>query len=188
MRYCIPINPALYKQYATVSIDSTSINGISAALHLIMPEDAFSQDDEKTEYLGLWTQGEGRLIIASVIADWVASRYSDGDKCTSTLHSFNQEMQWQEMMKNGHPELLKANRWCMAYYGLCYFCQEGRTAVAATPGSAADFGLDGATFRTAQGNMNMSSRPVHSGTPPRRQTAREALQQRFKDSGNVARS
>jgi hypothetical protein len=147
MRYCVPIVPS-HGHYAEVSIDTTVINNISAPLHLVMPSDPFNFLAESTEYLGLWTRGEGRLIIASTIADWIHS-HEDLENCQGGSHNFSEEMSVQKMRNERDPDETKANNWCMAYYGFCMFCYEnlqnvGRAAAAVT---AADVGLDSSSFR-----------------------------------------
>lgn len=140
MNYCVPIVPVRYL-YAEVVIDSKLISGVCAKLFLVTESPfnlSVSSDDDMIP-LGLWTKGDGRLTIASVINDWVQGVVPE--KCTATSHSFAQEMSIQKLTE---PTDIKANNWCLAYYNMCLPCYEDikKNTVPTPDFTANSFGLD----------------------------------------------
>lgn len=141
-RYCVPIVP-IHDFYAEVSIDSEVIGGVCAKLALVFGTDPFSLNEDLI-HLGMWTQGEGRLVIASIIGDWITA--NSFNECKASSHSFQQEMALQSqqnaVLKNG--EWAKANRWCLAYYKMCLPCYDTNKAKASSfvDFDASSFGLD----------------------------------------------
>lgn len=172
LRYCIPIIPDL-DFYAEVAIDPELIGGQCAMLHLVTFTDLFSSAEE-FDTLGMWTVGEGRLIIASTINSWTAANTKE--KCVAASHGFKQEMEYQEIEKGSDEKHKKANAWCLAYYACCYPCywQRNQSVTSQTSGSftATSFGLDPGSFG---GNASSNS----FNTNARQARARDALQQRF---------
>lgn len=164
-RICVPVVPQL-GFYVEVSIDSEMIAGMTAQLSIVGHEVPFSPNEELFP-LGMWMKGEGRLIIGSAITDWMNGQaYSE---CKATSHGFKQEMQVKEFKSSAAH--LKANKWCLAYYGRCWPCRnetltpDGNSPVSFT---ASSFGLNASEFNTAV-----------SGTSSRQQQVSQQLRQRF---------
>jgi len=167
LRYCVPIVPT-QGWYAEVSIDTEVIGGISAALHLIKELDPFGVAEEEV-YLGLWTVGEGRSSMASTINEWCIGQPIE--KCTFSSHGFEQEMQFQAMLKSSDKEDKQINRWCLAYYGCCSFCYIQRDVAqqGAQGWTAAEFGLNGSNFQNT----------ANTASGARTQNIMSHLQQRY---------
>lgn len=169
----VPIVPQ-HDLYAQVTLGDEIIPGLSYMLKLVVPKDDqpfVMPDDEELVDLGLYTRGEGRLVIATSINDW-ASAY-DG-YCRATSHGFPEEMLVQGAQNTNDMTTLKAIRWCIAYYKRCFFCyiksQQNTGAGPAPDWNASNFGLD----------PNMGSRG--GSRPPanaRQNRARQALQNRY---------
>lgn len=168
----VPMVPK-HDLYAEVTIGEEVIPGMSYMLKLIVPKDAqpFAMpDDDDMIDLGLYTRGEGRLIMATAINDW-ASSY-DGE-CKATTHGFPEEMLVQGAQNTNDVQMLKAIKWCIAYYKKCYFCNakaQTNTGVAPVPDfNAAAFGVNPDDFRGG-------NRPPANA---RQNRARDALRSRY---------
>lgn len=145
LRFCVPIVPMM-DFYAEVSI-GTPVTPICGQLNLVLGTDPFTVNEEFV-HLGLWTQGEGRLVIASAIANWTELAPKE---CKSTTHGFDEEREVQQAAGDGL--WAKANAWCIAYHGSCYPCfvrlqQAGKRAAGGmSEFNATSFGLDPDQFR-----------------------------------------
>lgn len=170
-RIVVPVVPQM-NLYAEVTIGDEVIPGLSYALHLILEgSDPFpTPADELLVEMGLYTRGEGRLTISSALQDW-SSR--EVDHCPSPRHGFAEEMNMQQGMKNNNEYLAKANLWCIASRGVCYFCfmrdherqQSGKT----TTFNASDYGISSASIGAA----------ARSSQDVRTQQLRDALRSRY---------
>lgn len=181
LRYCVPAVP-LYNLYAEVSIGDEVLPGIAWELALVVQKPDMTlfgmENEEDFISLGLWTPGEGRLIIASAIDDW-AEGYAD-PKCVNTKHGFPEEMQHQVMEKADTDGLYaKANRWCLAYYKKCYQCYVKPAPVNAPQIPRPDSGPDSwnaSSFGVNPDDFKGGGRRPSSG---RQDRARDALRQRY---------
>jgi hypothetical protein len=168
----VPMVPK-HDLYAEVTIGEEVIPGLSYMLKLVVPKDsqpfAMPDDDDMID-LGLYTRGEGRLVMATAINDW-ASSY-DGE-CKATTHGFPEEMLVQGAQNANDVQMLKAIKWCIAYYKKCYFCNiksQQNTGVAPVPDfSASSFGVNPDDFRGG-------NRPPANA---RQNRARDALRSRY---------
>jgi hypothetical protein len=167
MRHVVPVFPHL-GFYAEVSVDTERIADVMATLALVITTDPFSQDEE-FESLGLWTKGEGRLIVAGAINNWTEAQ--EAEQCTYAGHSYNQEMKlnyWRNVDPNvqqpsgmDYASFWKANKWCIAYHKMCYPCYELENASSV---SDPTFGLADVTAprsntpnQQARGNRNRAA-------------------------------
>ena len=159
MRYCVPVVPDS-GWWATVSIDTEKLAGISGKLYLIRERDAFTTEEEEIS-LGLWTKGEGRLSMAGALGSWIASQ--DTEKCVWSGHGYKEEMQCQQLAKTADNLMQKSNRWTIAYYGCCLYCWAGRDTAqqnATTNFNASTYGIDVQTV--GNGNFNTArSQTIH---------------------------
>jgi hypothetical protein len=180
LRYCVPVAPEL-DIYAEVSIDSESMaNGTVAMMWLVQPNgtpsDPFGLTQNETLHsLGMWTRGEGRLVMASAVKDWVAA--NTVPKCDQTSHGFEQEITLQKLMRDADNKFIRANEWCLAFYEMCYVCF-GATGGAASPTvfgpdnfTADQFGLGSDNFTPAREQSTRSQ--------GQQNRTRDLLQQRF---------
>jgi len=144
---CVPIVPEL-DIYAPVSIGDAVIPMTTYNLSLVPAEDPFAMpdpdgDSDEGPSLGLWTVGEGRLVITTILIDWASG--SPHTRCISSSHGFAEEMKVQKSDKRGKD----ADRWSLAYYGTCWPCQQKRLPPLAGSGAsqinftATSFGLEG---------------------------------------------
>ena len=158
MRHCIPIVPE-YGLYAEVSIDTELIGGMVANIALVTGTDTFSIG-ENLEPLGMWTVGEGRLVIASMVADWTEARISDR-VCHATSHGFAEESEHRRL-KNSEPtgsHFDRADKWCFAFHGKCVVCWYEMT----TKGTTGPEAWDASTFGMDQvGNTRESARAAQT--------------------------
>lgn len=167
----VPIVPQ-HDLYAEVTIGDEVIPGLSYMLKLVVPQDSnpfgIPDDDEMID-LGLYTRGEGRLVIATSINDW-ASGY-DGE-CKATSHGFLEEMLVQQAQNTNDVPTLKSIKLCVALYKKCFFCYRKGLAnsdVAPVPDfNAVSFGINLDDFRGG-------NRPANA----RQNRARQALQGRY---------
>jgi hypothetical protein len=163
LRYAVPIVP-VYGQYAQVAIDTELIGGVGAQMFLVKSNTYNFQ--ETMIPLGLWTKGEGRLVMAKVIADW--QLINTPDHCSKAAHGYMEEMQLQRCLNEPKTSsAVKAYRWHLAYHDCCTYCWERSqsTANAVTAAyTAAEVGLDPAMFKS---NTSAQDR------------ARNALQQQY---------
>lgn len=168
----VPIVPQ-HDLYAELTIGEEVIPGLSYMLKLVVPNESmpFSQpDDDELVDLGLYTRGEGRLIMATAANDW-ASGY--GGVCKANSHGFPEEMLVQGAQNANDTPMLKAIKWCIAYYKRCYFCNikaQSSTGLAPVPDfNASSFGVNPDDFRGG-------SRPPANA---RQNRARDALRSRY---------
>lgn len=139
VRTLIPIVPT-YGLYCEVSLDVAVIAGMMVSLSFVREVDMFSVDEELVEF-GMHTLGEGRLTIASSLADWMEG--FEPPKCEYHAHSYKQEMELQR--DKGNEYAIKANRGTISLYGKCLACwQHEQTAPVGNLPSfdAGSFGLD----------------------------------------------
>jgi hypothetical protein len=172
MRYCVPAVPA-YDLYAEVSIGDAVIPDLAYELAIVINSEATDPFGLKEEMipLGLWSPGEGRLIIASAVNDW-AEGVAD-PKCISTKHGFEQEMQLQKMAKAPDATWVKADRWCMAYYKCCYPCYQTKQNTASGSTGIVDF--TAGSFGVNPGDFGGGGRAPSAAQA----RARDALRQRY---------
>lgn len=179
--YCIPIVP-LKKAYAKIRIADTLINGICAELLLIKDEGSVFAPDEREVPLGFWTQGEGRLTIASVIADW-----ADGivpEKCEAATHAYAQEMAVHEVLRSDGELGKKLYWWNLAYHGMCTFCWEHKQSAGHVSVDASSQGLDPKDFSSGGGfnaggavqNVTVTNNTANTARP----STQDLLRQKFR--------
>jgi len=164
LRYCVPVAPA-FELYAEVSISDQMIADLAAPMSLVLPEvngDPFGMNENLVE-LGMWSRGEGRMVMNAAVLDWMENR---PHQCEASSHNFSEEMKLQQFIgPGGHSPNTIANNWCLAYYKMCYICYT-IPKDAPPEWTAANFGLTGFSGQQqpATGRQNRT---------------RQALQQRF---------
>jgi hypothetical protein len=167
-RYCVPIVPTA-DLYAEVSIAVDAIAGVAYNFALVIT-DAFSMEEELIS-LGLWTAGEGRLVMASSINDWMGV-LPDVVTCNAGTHGFKEEM---ELQKDPSPVAVKATRWCLAYHKCCFPCYKVRqNTVLGTGRTIQDF--TASSFGIQAGDFNITGAAPSNG---RQAFARDALRAKY---------
>lgn len=173
--FSVPIVPSLHLYAGVVLSDPLAENYIYR-LYLI------SSDPNSNDLieLGLFMKDiESRVTIAGVISEWTS--IFDDKPCTSLKHGFSEEILFQRSDKT--LALTKANSWCMAYYGCCYYCHRsaemGGGGTAFTMPDASAVGIDPSDFRrSGGGNVNINT-TVPARQYGREAAIREALNRRF---------
>lgn len=170
LRYCVPMFPD-YNLYAQVAIDPAEIAPGIAYLSLVISK-PFAPDDEDLIEMGLWTQGEGRLVMYRTIESMIEFGHDD-KVCNYLKHSFPQEMQLQEEIKRDENGVAKrANTFALYYHGRCIVCHRNEDTVAVDPEqswTASSFGVNPEDFKGRGGAPQTG----------RQQRTREALNNRF---------
>lgn len=172
-RYCVPVVP-IFDLYAEVSIGTEVYSGVAAQLSLVFGSDPFSLNEDLIS-LGMWAQGEGRLVIAATINDWAEGKRSA--RCESSSHGFEQEMQIQRMQTAENPVFPVANNWCLAYHLCCYPCylviEEKVSSTGPDSFTASTFGVNPKEFQASASSIGGSS------SEARQQATQDALRARF---------
>lgn len=119
-RVCVPILPAR-AEWAEVSISPNLIADICADAALVIPGALFSDEEEELVSLGLWSKGEGRLVLAEMISQWIKSL--DTEVCTWGTHGLSEEMQLQSIFKKD-ALARQANLWSIATRSRCLICSK----------------------------------------------------------------
>jgi hypothetical protein len=185
LRYCVPIIP-VKDAYAEVVIAIEVINNLFSNMFLIKNEGAVFSGAGQEIPIGFYTKGEGRLSMASVIADW-----ADGivpDKCSSPTHGYKEERSVVALLQSGDDLTKKLYWWDLAYHDMCSFCWMRRINAGMTlMPSAETMGIDpndfsGTTTQTGPVGITVTG-PVTSqnmtNTTKQQQTM-EALRNRLK--------
>jgi hypothetical protein len=181
----VPIVP-VQKAYAEVSISSEVINGMFSEMFLVKEEGSVFSPNEKMILLGFHTKGEGRLSIASVIADWADGIVSD--KCTAPTHGWSEEQKVLVVLSPQSDELAKKLYWWdLAYHGMCSFCWQRRISTSGTieAVSAQSQGLDPKDFpgSSVSGSSNsnwVQVTPPSTATTSRTDSTLQALRERLR--------
>lgn len=177
-RYCVPIVPA-NGLYAEVSIGPEAAAPGMYPLAVVKPGDDPNDPFTNTEVmydLGLWMEGDGRLVIANTITDWMEGEYED-KPCQSRTHGFEEQMWTERIDKRQDVVELKTSRWCMVYYGMCWPCYMRPQGVASGRNGGTTTSFDASSFGLTEDNFNTNGRATGDTEAQRR--AREVLASRL---------
>lgn len=150
VRTCVPIAPKL-GLYAEVAIELLE-NQTSVGYLQLVRKQPFSLDESLVN-MGLWTRGEGRISMWSVIISQVAS-YDIGDKrCKQSAHGFSEEQKVSQMLPNGKQSYIDAHKFTLSMWDMCLFCWQKSQMLtgAASSGMADVLGPGGGIGNTAAG-------------------------------------
>lgn len=134
-RICVPVSP-VNKVWAEVSIGEEIAPGM--ADFSLVKSQPFTNDEEFVS-LGMWTQGEGRSSMSSVIQEWAASFPVD-THCKVTFHGTVQQSLVDTLVFGSYQ--WAANQWHLNVDNACSYCYAKIQAVAART-SGGPHGLDG---------------------------------------------
>lgn len=70
--------------------------------------------------LGFLHEGEGRMVMRSMILDWFVAFAPSDLMCRASSHKFRQEMKWQDDMKDHNKAIVQ--RWSVWSNGVCTGC------------------------------------------------------------------
>lgn len=159
-RISAPINP-FEDLYATVSIDAEELFPGCAKLAVIVEH---ALQDEELIDIGLWSKGEGRMAISSVLLEWCRG-LPNGADCQNSLHNLTAEAG----LKSGLQKELKSVLWTLATRKMCLACAY-RTDKA-LQGFDDNFGLGQVVNSSVRaGTIQGSAISVTTSTPPNAHT------------------